>query len=302
MFKKAFKFINQTASIAARSCNRLMVGKVFWKGVALPSLLHSMEAIYLTKAEINKLQIIENKVYRIILRAPRYTPNSALRSEVGASCHYTRDMKNKLAYIKYIMNDNGNSLVKDIFLDIFEKQSTKWARVVKEYLKEIDLNIQGLLSITDLDKEIKKLDTKIWKEEIQQKSTLTNYYRWKPEIGEEERLYGNGIDSAILFRARTNTLDLQWRKRFTNDDTLCILCKREEETLDHFILRCEKLNSVRSEHIPELRPQAENSEIIIKRLLLFQVESDESILKNKKSLFKLWKEREKKIKELEPEN
>ena len=55
IFKKAYKFINQTASIAARSCNRLMVGKVFWKGVALPSLLHSMEAIYLTKAEINKL-------------------------------------------------------------------------------------------------------------------------------------------------------------------------------------------------------------------------------------------------------
>ena len=130
MFKKAFTFTNQTASIAARSCNRLLIGKVFWKGVALPSLLHSMEAIFLTKAELSKLQIIENKVYRIILRAPRYTPNSALRSEVGASCHRTRDIKKKLNYVKYIMKENGNPLVKEILTSLTNKvhSGQEWSK------------------------------------------------------------------------------------------------------------------------------------------------------------------------------
>ena len=166
----------------------------------------------------------------------------------------------------------------------------------------MDLNIQGLLNIGDLDKKIKQLDTKIWKEEIQQKSTLTKYRSWKPAINEEEKLYGNGLDSAILFRARTNTLDLQWRKKFKNEDTLCVLCRKEEETLEHFILTCENLNSVRSDYIILMKPYPENTENILKCLLLFQVESEESILKNRKCLFRLWKEREKKIKELELEN
>ena len=70
MISKAHEYINQTASIAARSCNRLMIGRVFWKGVALPSLLHSTEAIFLTKDEIDKLQVPDNKAYRLILSAP----------------------------------------------------------------------------------------------------------------------------------------------------------------------------------------------------------------------------------------
>ena len=213
-----------------------MIGKVFWKGVALPSLLHSTEAIFLTKDEINKLQTLENKAYRLILRAPRYTPNSALRAEVGASCHYTRDIKTKLNYVRYIMKDNGNQIVKDIFLDQFEKQSTKWARVIKKYLQVLNVNLQGLVNMKDLDKSIKEIDSNLWKDEIQQKSTLKNYLIWKNNIKEEEKLYGNGLDSAILFRARTNTLDLQWRKRFIGEDTKCKLCQEEEKTLEHFLL------------------------------------------------------------------
>ena len=156
IINKAHKYINQTASVAARSCNRLMIGKVFWKGVALPSLLHSTEAIFLTKDEINKLQILENKAYRLILRAPKYTPNSALRAEVGASCHYTRDIKTKLNYVRYIMKDNGNQIVKDIFLDQYEKQSIKWARVIKKYLQILNVNLQGLLNMKNLDRRVLK--------------------------------------------------------------------------------------------------------------------------------------------------
>ena len=121
---------------------------------------------------------------------------------------------------------------------------------------------------------------------------------WKTDVREEEKLYGNGLDSAILFRARTNTLDLQWRKRFVNEDTICKLCNRQDETIEYFILDCEKLNIVRSQFLILMRPYPENTDDIVKRLLLFQTEKEEDILKHRKIIYKLWKAREKKLKEI----
>ena len=288
---KAYKLSNQTASVAARSCNRLLVGKIFWKGVALPSLLHSTEAIYLSTEEMNKLQVIENKTFRIILRAPKYTPICALRAEAGASSYYTRDMKSKLNYVKYIMREGGNPLVKEIFLDMYDNQHTSWAKVVKTYLKEVNLNLQGLTNTKDLDKVIKNLDSKMWRDDIKKKTTLTYYRKFKTDIKGEENLYGNNQESMILFRARTNTLDLQWRKKFTNETIICQLCKEEEETLEHFLLDCKQLNYIRSECLLLMRPQPENKDEIIRKLLLFEAENVGNIEKYKKILYKLWKVR-----------
>ena len=291
IIERAYRFSNQTASVAARSCNRLMIGKTFWKGVALPSVLHSTEAIAFTKEEINKLQVIENRSYRIILRAPQFTPVCALRAEVGASSCYTRDIKSKLGYVKYIMKENGNPLIKEIFIDMYEKQSTSWARTIKAYLKEVNLNIQGLKNTKNIDKVIKKIDSRIWKEEIQKKVTLTYYNKFKTEIKNEERIYGNNQESKVLFRARTNTLELQWRKKFINESTICQLCKEEEETLEHFLLDCQNLNNVRKECILLMKPQHENRDTIVKYLLLFEIENEKDIAKYKKILLKMWRER-----------
>ena len=73
MFSKAKRMENMTYGIIERSCNRVMIGKTYWKDVVLPSILHGAEVIDLTKEEINKLQIIENNIYRKILRAPSFS-------------------------------------------------------------------------------------------------------------------------------------------------------------------------------------------------------------------------------------
>ena len=82
------------------------------------------------------------------------------------------------------------------------------------------------------------------------------------------------MDSAILFRARTNTLNLQWRKKITDEDTTCPLCKLEEETLD-FIIVCEKLNDTRNECLLLMRPKPEDSDQVMRNFLLFQKDNDE---------------------------
>lgn len=69
MIEKAQKLANLTYSVIGKSCNKVLIGKTYWKNVALPSILYGTSIITLTEAEIDKLQTIENGVYRRILGA-----------------------------------------------------------------------------------------------------------------------------------------------------------------------------------------------------------------------------------------
>ena len=76
---------NITYSVIERSCNKLLIGKTFWKSIVLPSVLYGTNIINLTEDNINELHKIENSVYRSILGAAHYYPNVTLRGEIGAS-------------------------------------------------------------------------------------------------------------------------------------------------------------------------------------------------------------------------
>ena len=68
-----------------KSRNKLLIGKSFWKSIALPSLLYGTSKINLTDDNIRELRKIENSIYRCILGTAHYNPNVALRGEIGAS-------------------------------------------------------------------------------------------------------------------------------------------------------------------------------------------------------------------------
>ena len=82
-----------------------------------------------------------------------------------------------------------------------------------------------------------KIDSELWKVELQQKSALEKYFIWKNNIKEEEKSYGI-MDSitirCYLFRAGTNTLDLQWRKRSIGEGITCKLCQEVKERFSIF--------------------------------------------------------------------
>lgn len=100
--EKAQKLANAIYSITYKSCSRLLIGKTCWKRLALPSFIHGTEALAFTKEKINKLQIIENQVYRGILKLPSDTAVSVRRAEIGASSCEMRDLASKILYVKHL--------------------------------------------------------------------------------------------------------------------------------------------------------------------------------------------------------
>ena len=67
--KRTKKFENLTYSVISKCCNRMLMGKTYWKDVALPSALHGASLMNPGRDLIDKLKCIENGVHRKILGA-----------------------------------------------------------------------------------------------------------------------------------------------------------------------------------------------------------------------------------------
>ena len=63
---------------------------------------------------LNKLEEMQNTLYRSLLSVPHTTPKAALTWEVGGMMMKFRIMMNKLIFINHILNLNDNTLAKQI--------------------------------------------------------------------------------------------------------------------------------------------------------------------------------------------
>ena len=65
---------NLAFSVVYRSCDRLLIGKTYWKSVVQPRVLSASSVVAWSRQEKAKLQVVENRVWRHILGVPMYTP------------------------------------------------------------------------------------------------------------------------------------------------------------------------------------------------------------------------------------
>lgn len=247
--KSARKMANMTYSVIEKSCNKLLIGKTYWKGVVLPCLLYGLGVVVWSGGELEKLQKVENSVWRCILGAPGYAPITAMRGDIGASTMLVRDIKSKLKYVRYAIN-SGNKLLSTIMTEIMHNKEDPYVRKVEEYMNKIGIgDIDGLMKLTDekLEDKARDYDERMWREELESKKTLELYIAHKGKI-KEEKFYDNTEESILMFKARSNTLKLNWRKRFEDGNVTCTICGREEETLYHFLKNCTRLTEVRDRY------------------------------------------------------
>ena len=82
------------------------------------------------------------------------------------------------------------------------------------------------------------------------KTSLQIYKQFKNDFDEEE-IYDNRPSSTILYKARTNTLQLNDRNRHTNKKIHCLVCDTDDkEDIYHFMLHCTAYKEQRSQSTP----------------------------------------------------
>jgi len=242
----AERMANLTYSVIGRACDRLVIGKTFWKNVVLPSVLASSGVIVWRKRELEKLQRIENGVWRKIFGAPSYTPVAALQGEIGCSTVEGRDSKIKLKFAKFLQ-ESRSGVLRRVWNVVRGGGVGGWVRCVTGYLERLGLGWTELeeTSVGDVVRMISRWEEASWRAQVESRSTLI-HYRAKAHIGGVS--YTNRWGSQLLFRARTNTLRLNWRARFWGGEVTCVMCGVVEETLEHFLIDCRELEHIRERH------------------------------------------------------
>ena len=174
--KSVCRFSNMTYSVIERSCNKLLIGKTYWKSVVLPSILFGSAVICWTNTELDKFQRKENEVWRKVLGAPGYTPLVAMRGDIGVSNILTRDIKSKLRYVQGILVGN-NEILKRILGNVIS-QNFKYGKKLLNYVNMIGINqVNDItnMSESDLSRKIDAWMRGEWRQELNSKSTLSIY-------------------------------------------------------------------------------------------------------------------------------
>ena len=102
----------------------------------------------------------------------------------------------------------------------------KIVKIVKDYMKTLEItSLEEIkrMSAEQIRRKVNEYDNKRWKDEMLNKSTLQVYKEGKMKI-KEKTFYDNTWRSVLMFRARSNTLYLNWRNKFAGGDVECKLC------------------------------------------------------------------------------
>ena len=288
MINNARKLANLTYSVIERSVNKILIGKAYWKQIALPSILHCLPVIHLTKTDIDTIQKVENSVYRKMLGAQRYAPVCALRGEIGSSLMETRNLETKLNYYRYAQTGD-NALLKNI-MDDMEIKKMSWYLEIEKQMEELQIDDIQVESKNSIKMRAREKDNEKWQRELNEKSSLKIYKMMKPGI-EDEEIYDNKFDSVLWFKARTNTLQLEDRKRFSRGDVTCKVCGAETEDIFHFVLECCRYDNERGNMVELQRPYNENKDDLLGNFLF----KKKNIMLKKKYIAEIWKIRKRQM-------
>ena len=83
-----------------KSYDKFTVGKAMWKHIMVTALMFGKAVVMTLNTTINRVQAIENSVYRYLLGVGGYVTIAALRGEIGASRMETRMIETILMYTK----------------------------------------------------------------------------------------------------------------------------------------------------------------------------------------------------------
>ena len=127
---------------------------------------------------------------------------------------------------------------------------------------------------------------------MESKSTLRLYREHKKNI-KEEQWVDNTEGSKLLTRGRTNTLELNWRKRHQGLSEKCPGCDCDSETLEHFLIECNRYDNQRLRFNFMTDLQSESDSDKLKNILAFSNLTSQEIEIRKQYVTALWNERRK---------
>ena len=244
-----------------------------WRIYAIPRCIYGLEIMNLTKKDLEMLELAQRKILRQLQGLPNNTSNTAVYVIIGAEPIEITIEKNLLTFFMNISRNKGlieheilcrqvimSGQTRNDFMARLEKTLYKYSfRQCSDYL-------QQPVPKNEWKKMINQRTNQYWKEtcetEKSGKSTL-HYLQiqnqplkqvhnvWKSVKHNISDVKAAEVKARIL--TQTYLVQSKRAKYDQKINPVCTLCRKEEENLDHFLLRCAQLESIRRKHLDKIK-------------------------------------------------
>ena len=159
------KIINKLNSLKLRNYY-FECAAIFMLSMLRPSILYASEMYYnITENQLRQIEKIEESFLRKVFKTTKGCPISQLYLEMGVAPARFEIQKLRLLYLKYILSQNDDSLVRKFFnLQLNEPTRGDWASQCISNLKELEIT-ESLEEIGNMTKSqfLKKIKSQISK-------------------------------------------------------------------------------------------------------------------------------------------
>ena len=246
---KARKMTGMIVNAGSRSINKYEVGRSLWKGMAVPYCLYGSEITYYREGDLAKLEKTQNIVGRWGLGVPRSTAVEAIRGDMGWSTFRERVVKGKLNFLKKIEELDEDRWVKLVVRD--NSVRTSWRREMDRWKRRENLEEDwNRIGPREVKKRVEESGLARWHAGMETKSTL-KWYRHK-ERPDALKWHVGDWGSRLLEKVRTGTLEVKARNRDELDQS-CSSCRGVRETIEHFLVECDKYEEERGKLIGSVK-------------------------------------------------
>ena len=194
-----------------------------------------------SKSEMQAIEKIQNRSLKNILQLTVTTPSTGLLMETGISQAKEKTEYSTLILIHSIINSNKERISRKIILEQRRKgmPNTLYERA-KEIGQSIGMNIDqaGKMKKSTGKREVK---TKI-KEKIQQRLTDDLKEKTKARTIQKDKWLkkeyiknGNADDIKYILKIRLHMWGVKKNYPKNDTDTICPICRKEEDTTEHVL-------------------------------------------------------------------
>ena len=137
IIRKARQWYGRLSSVSRFRANGYEIMRGLWKGMAVPGIMYGMNVMTWTNSEIDKLDVIQNRVGRVALGANRYVGVEAIRGDMGWSTFDERWMKAMIQYRVRLSKMQYDRWARKVYY-LFDRES-KWDRGCRKRMRKVGM-------------------------------------------------------------------------------------------------------------------------------------------------------------------
>ena len=255
------------------------------KTYMIPVLLYGMELIMPNKTLLKELETFQKKIIKQILAVPNNTADPAIYILTGLLPIEAQIDKKVLTLFNNICNQKDTSVEKQIAWrqsSVKTLKSHSWFIAVKKLLWKYDLKdityyLENPIPKLEWKRNVTSVVNKYWQEEIvspvpfYEKLCFINCDLYTPgkihpilQFDTQSVKDNTRLPSKLKFLCGSYVLQTN-RQKFNKAeiDPTCMLCGESKETLEHFILSCTSLSTVRDPILKDIQYELQHRQDIM---------------------------------------